>query len=113
MSIINQSDVFKGEKYVQNYLKLIKQGPLLLVLSAKDVHTNPELSVLLLRIIVLKLFMTGILILEVLMEQIYLSNLNTKLIKNTVPCQAVHNSLEIHVIPDVFVCLNRFEPFLI
>ena len=41
--------------------------------------------------------MTGILILEALMEQIYLSNLNTKLIKNTVPCQAVHNGLEIEV----------------
>ena len=113
MSIINQSEVFKGEKYVQSYLKLIKQGPLLFVLSAKDVYTNPELSVLLLRIIVLKLFMTGILILEVLMEQICLSNLNTKLIKKTVPCQAVHNGLEIHDIPDVFVCLNRFELFLI
>ena len=64
VSIINQLEVFKGEKYVQNYLKLIKQGPLLFVLSAKDVYTNPELSVLLLRIIVLKLFMTGILILS-------------------------------------------------
>ena len=38
---------------------------------------------------------------------------NNKLTKNKTPCQTVYNSLETDGMPDVLVCLNRLELFLI
>ena len=113
-SIVNSSQVLNAEKYVQNFLQLIKQGSAFIcVVCNRRLHKSNVVS-----------FVTEKYSSEIshdvntdvrsFDENRYICRTcNTKLTKNNVLCQAVYNSLETDDMPDVHVCLNRLEILLI
>ena len=114
VSIVNSSQVLNAEKYVQNFLQLIKQGSAFIcVVCNRCLHKSNVVS------FVSEKYSSEIshdvnTDVRSFDENRYICRTcNTKLTKNNVPCQAVYNSLETDDMPDVNVCSNRLELLLI
>ena len=114
VSIVNSSQVLNAEKYVQNFLQLIKQGSAFIcVVCNRCLHKSNVVS------FVSEKYSSEIshdvnTDVRSFDENRYnCRTCNTKLTKNNVPCQAVYNSLETDAMPDVHVCSSRLELLLI